>query len=393
MAHAVVDTCSILLLKEASSKPDTIPGQSAVKSSLVAGGGSGTSSDADQPYSAALHSAFRAIDSQCSVEYLAPMTTVYPDDTLLSRAIASGPPVHCRPLPGSAEVPNEAGKVWAFAVTSQNAVRAVREALSNQLDPEIRDAWLQIPIYCLTGATLASVKQVGFKTINSRHPFGNPSPEGAAAEPMEEPSFDNGDQLVDFLLSLDWPKAAAVEDKDFEPTLWFLTGETHMKTLAEKLSAHRKPFLEVVVYKTGPRPGFDEELAAWLARTLKGTSAGANGEVQRTDTLWLAGFSPRGVDLSIPALWEFLEESGRSALDMDGSPLCKTSAKATVKWAAIGTTTAKRIGVHLSQLPSTTAGSARRIDVGSEVAVAKAPNPVALAEAIVKGTLCQKVPQ
>ncbi|KAF9935318.1 hypothetical protein BGZ67_003451 [Mortierella alpina] len=364
MANAAVDPCSILLLKEASSKFDATSEQSAGGSSLTPGE-SGPSPDADQPYSAALHTAFRAINAQCSVEYLAPMTTVYPDDTLLSRAIAAGPPDRCRPTEGTADTLNEAGKVWAFAVTSQNAVRAVQEALSNQLDPGVREAWLEIPIYCLTGATLASVKKVGFKTINSRNPFGSPIMDEAPTIPTEEaPSFDNGDQLVDFLLSLAWPTAADAKDKDFEPVLWFLTGETHMKTLAERLLAHRKPFLEVIVYKTGPRPGFEQELAA----------------------------CPRGVDLSIATLGKFLADS-RSAANMGDQHISETSATTTatsVKWASIGTTTAKRISEHLSQLHKTAGHIAGPIDVGSEVAIANTPNPIALAEAIVSGTLRQK---
>ncbi|KAF9950934.1 hypothetical protein BGZ72_007488, partial [Mortierella alpina] len=242
-------------------------------------------------------------------------------------------------------------------------------------------------------ATLASVKRVGFKTINRRYPFGSPSAaEASTVDTNEEPSFGNGDQLVDFLLSLDWPSAADAKDKASQPVLWFLTGETHMKTLAEKLTAHRKPFLEVVVYKTGPRPGFEQELAAWLKKSSDGSSTQSNGETQRTRTLWLAGFSPRGVDLSIPTLSSYLADR-QSEADKGDLSFSRTTTATKVRWAAIGTTTAKRISEHLSQLHTTTEASARFIDVGSEVAVAKAPNPVALAEAIVSGTLCQKVPQ
>ncbi|KAF9282225.1 hypothetical protein BGZ68_006113 [Mortierella alpina] len=307
------------------------------------------------------------------------MTTVYPDDTFLSRAIATGPPSNYRITQETAGTLNEAGNVWAFAVTSQNAVQAVQETLSKQLDP---------------GATLASVKRVGFKTINSRNPFDRPSTNEASTVTTDEiPSIDNGDQLVDFLVSLDWPTAADAKAKVFEPVLWFLTGETRMKTLAEKLSAHRKPFLEVVVYKTGPRPGFEQALAAWLERTSKGTSAEeANGGTQRTNTLWLAGFSPRGVDLSIPTFRKFLADS-RYAAGMVDLHTINTRATTTVKWAAIGTTTAKRISEHLTQLHTTTGPGASSIYVGSEVAVAKAPNPIALAQAMVSGTLCPKVPQ
>ncbi|KAF9121724.1 hypothetical protein BG015_005755, partial [Linnemannia schmuckeri] len=155
----------------------------------------------------------------------------------------------------------------------------------------IREAWLQIPIYCLTGATLASVKKVGFKTINpsdTSNASSDPDP------PSPEPSFDNAAQLVDFLISFKWPisvtpassavqgnnystrhetvtmsddveesanQPSSIDSTSSSPELWFLTGETRMKTLAEKLSAHQRAFREVVVYETGARPGFEEELS------------------------------------------------------------------------------------------------------------------------------------
>lgn len=58
------------------------------------------------------------------------MTTVFPRTTQLSRAIAAGyPPGHSLSK-GSSEL----ASLWAFAVTSQNAVSAVEAALQHQLD-------------------------------------------------------------------------------------------------------------------------------------------------------------------------------------------------------------------------------------------------------------------
>ncbi|KAG0278276.1 hypothetical protein BGZ96_002453 [Linnemannia gamsii] len=345
------------------------------------------------------------------------MTTVFPKTTQLSRAIAAGYP------PGQPQCNNsEFGNLWAFAVTSQNAVSAIEAALQHQPDITIREAWLQIPIYCLTGATLASVKKVGFKTIN-------PSDATDASSDSDNispaPSFDNAAQLVDFLISLKWPKiinaasgtvkgefyssgnetvstsedaeksanqlASADPISTSAPELWFLTGETRMKTLAEKLSIHQRAFREVVVYETGPRPGFEEELSLWLADTLDlHTEKNAadlkvterrNVEPQCTAAaamnnptdLWLVGFSPKGVDLTVPVLRKTLE-SCKSSIAFSSVPM-------RIQWGSIGPTTATRIQEHLQET-ITIPKLKSKVTFSSTIAVAKTPKPTALAEAI-----------
>ncbi|KAF9082130.1 hypothetical protein BGX29_004047 [Mortierella sp. GBA35] len=234
--------CSILLLKEPPTPPELAPFQQTP---------SGTLSNAVDPYSDALHSAFSQHHGgvHLNVEYLPPMTTLYPKTTLLSRAIAAGYP------PGHAHSENHAefGMLWAFAVTSQNAVSAVEAALRNQPD---------------TGATLACVQRAGFKNINPQDSSSSPEPNTTLPTPSP---FENAAQLVDFLIALKWPTTCAVQADDSTrrqtisvsandteeitdqasffppsvPELWFLTGETRMKTLAEKLSAHQRAFREV----------------------------------------------------------------------------------------------------------------------------------------------------
>ncbi|KAF9916757.1 hypothetical protein FBU30_001171, partial [Linnemannia zychae] len=238
------------------------------------------------------------------------MNTVYPETTLLSRAIAAGYP------PGHPQCTHsEFGSLWAFAVTSQNPINAIEAALQHQPNPAIRKAWLQIPIYCLTGATLASVKKAGFTTIN---------PSASSDSSSQAPSLDNAAQLVDFLISLQWPTNDNPQQTNSDtschlpmsntdsspPELWFLTGETRMKTLAEKLSAHQKAFREVIVYETRPRPGFEEAISNWLARAVelhsdrnKHDSSKSKDQINPlNDTiiapeeqidLWLVGFSPK----------------------------------------------------------------------------------------------------
>ncbi|KAG9069952.1 hypothetical protein KI688_009279 [Linnemannia hyalina] len=351
-------------------------------------------------------------DVVLKVEYLPPMTTVFPKTTQLSRAVASGyPPGH-----SPSKRDSEFGSLWAFAVTSQNAVSAVEAALQHQPDAAIREAWLRVPIYCLTGATLARVKEVGFVTINPSDTSGS-SYDADPASPA--PSFDNAAQLVDFLISFKWPTSVTSAsstvqvsnhstrheteptsddadqpfvDPTSSPKLWFLTGETRMKTLAEKLSAYQRAFQEVVVYETGPRPGFEEELSRWFADNLDLHSEddiASHGVTERRDVeaqiktatatdkptnLWLIGFSPKGVDLTVPVLNKSLE----SCLSSTSSSF---SAPVQIQWGSIGPTTATRIQEHLLATANISK-SRSRVFLSSIIAVAKAPKPTALAEAI-----------
>ncbi|KAF9116359.1 hypothetical protein BGX30_005970 [Mortierella sp. GBA39] len=341
------------------------------------------------------------------------MTTVFPRTTQLSRAVAFGyPPGHSRSKRDS-----EFGSLWAFAVTSQNAVSAVEAALQHQPDAAIREAWLRVPIYCLTGATLARVKKAGFVAINPSDTSGS-SYDADPASPA--PSFDNAAQLVDFLISLKWPTSVtsasstvqvsnhstrhgtvptsddadqpSVDPTSSPPKLWFLTGETRMKTLAEKLSTYQRAFQEVVVYETGPRPGFEKELSRWFADTLdlhSEDNIASHGVAERRDVeaqiktaaatdkptnLWLVGFSPKGVDLTVPVLNKSLE----SCLSSTSSSFL---APVQIQWGSIGPTTATRIQEHLLAATNISK-SGSRVSISSIIAVANAPKPTALAEAI-----------
>lgn len=236
-----------------------------------------------------------------------------------------------------------------------------------------------MPIYCLTGATLTSVRRVGFTRVNI------PPSTPTSTTTTNELVFENGAQLADFLVSIPWPDASsptAPSTGQSPPELWFLTGETRMKTMAQTLAAHRKPFQEVVVYETGPSPEFDRELEQWLISSSSSSPSPASSEtspVTRENTLWMVGFSPRGVDLSIPALKRFISaEEDDHTSDKDMPRTC-------VRWAAIGPTTAKQIQQHLPEFTSRVGHDkeqATRRHVDSSVAVAKSPNPIALAESI-----------
>ncbi|KAG0251488.1 hypothetical protein BG011_007586 [Mortierella polycephala] len=354
---------SILLLKE-----DPIVGVRQIPSTVA-----GPCSDPApiDPYRTALHAAFTQDNQmQHNVDYLAPMTTLFPMPTVLSEAILAGPPSN-----------QGHDRIWAFAVTSQNAVQAIETALQAQTDSAIREAWLQVPIYCLTGATLTAVQRVGFKTINCSTLLARSSTSTQSTIPLSAPtpSIDNGIHLVDLLLSFEWPTAADLGFEDGPPpALWFLTGETHMKTLPETLSAHQKPFREIVVYEAGPRSGFESDLYAWLVKSSDSMQDGMMGKmIEGKKILYLAGFSPRGVDMTMPTLKQFLREYGSTLED----------ATIEIRWAAIGTTTAKRIQEHLSVIAedsSTQDSPATRSNViiNSVVAVASGPNATSMAEVI-----------
>ncbi|KAF9309598.1 hypothetical protein BG003_009552, partial [Podila horticola] len=245
----------------------------------------------------------------------------------------------------------------------------------------IRTAWLNMPVYGLTGATLTAVQRVGFTHINI-----SPS----TATPTSELVFDNGAQLADFLVSIPWPTSSPTDQHP--PELWFLTGETRMKTMAQTLAAHQKPFQEVVVYETGPSPEFDRALEQWLissssSRSSSSSSTSPTSSVEtspkpRENILWMVGFSPRGVDLSIPALKRFIFAT---EAEEDNTNTSEQNLPTCVRWAAIGPTTAKQIQQHMQECSSYVkpdAGEQTRRRVDGSVTVAKSPNPMALAESI-----------
>jgi uroporphyrinogen-III synthase len=191
-----------------------------------------------------------------------------------------------------------------------------------------------------------------------------------------------------------------------------------MKTLPETLTARQKPFREITVYKTGPRPGFEDEFAQWLSdkstelwrdegvTTDRVSDSSSAATTLRKDksrgTLWLVGFSPRGVDIAVPTLKRFLENGRCVDSSLHAATATTTSTTEAVeceghqiKWAAIGRTTAKRIDEHLAttlnslRTDPVPGDSASQLSCGKlnltlspVVAVAKTPKPEAVAEAI-----------
>ncbi|KAF9897064.1 hypothetical protein BX616_006244 [Lobosporangium transversale] len=326
---------------------------------------------------------------------------MFAESTELSRAILAGYPESWHRQEGkqlntkSDNRPHRA-PIWAFAVTSQKAVHAFENALQLQPNSAIREAWLEIPIYCLTGATLTSVQKAGFKTINSKNPYTDVTSSDPASTstiaPMTTYSFDTGVQLVEFILSADWPTvhpSSASSDGcgALAPELWFLSGEINMKTLTETLTAYQKPFKEIVVYRTERRPGFDQELLEWLNRNSSNVET-KNNEEKRT--CWLVGFSPRGVDMSIPTLKQFILQNTTRVDGNDGSGnggavsgSGNTTRHVEIRWGAIGTTTMKRIQEHLLKLHEDIIPTSNMdISLSMSVAVARAPKPEEMAEAI-----------
>ncbi|KAG0088779.1 hypothetical protein BGZ93_010246, partial [Podila epicladia] len=309
-----------------------------------------------------------------NIRYLAPLTTLFPQTTPMSRRILAGSPNQ-----GHGET-----AIWAFAFTSQNAVHAIAQALERQTDQDIRAAWLNMPVYCLTGATLTAVRNVGFTLINTL-----PSTSTLSATTTNELIFENAAQLADFLVSIPWPTSSPTSPSSDQhpPELWFLTGETRMKTMAQTLAAHQKPFQEVVVYETGPSPEFDHELEQWLVSSSCSSSISMASSVEtpreaRENTLWMVGFSPRGVDLSIPALKRYIFATEAEEVQINSSD---QNLSTCVRWAAIGPTTAKQIQQHLQEFSSHVElgkEPVRRRRIDGSVTVAKSPNSVALAESI-----------
>jgi hypothetical protein len=128
---------SILLLKEAPSGEDSeSQGQKSSNRHQQ------QTQESDQ-YRSALHSL--ATDNvETTVDYLAPMATVFPESTALSEAIASGypnTPFGRRRHQEDYDTTKSNDFIWAFAVTSQNAVHAIEAALTRQPHPGRRHSF------------------------------------------------------------------------------------------------------------------------------------------------------------------------------------------------------------------------------------------------------------
>ncbi|KAF9428621.1 hypothetical protein BGZ94_001700 [Podila epigama] len=430
MAPMATKSCSILLLKEnpsAERDPTSTPPLN--NASGFSKSTSGPSIDSEErknndPYRAALKNTLGSEGED--VQYLAPLTTLYPKDTALSNRIMAGYPSyddddddddadgHVDHEDDSHRCEKDAKRllpeVWAFVFTSQNAVLATKEALAMQPDSDIRSSWLNLPVYCLSGATLSAVRQAGFNNINTLT-----GPEGFKAKKDNDTTnatelvFDNAAQLADFLTSpaCPWPKAVKQQQQHCAssscilpplPQLWFLTGEVRMKTIGEKLASLQRPelFKEVVVYVTGLRPGFEDELEQYLVITCNSSSSSSSSSssiqphaftspVTSTTmtypdqrTLWVVGFSPRGVDLVIPVLKRFLASYGSDTSLAQHATLPHIY----LRWAAIGPTTAKHIDSLLNNQQLLSKLPHHRFSICPVVTIAKSPTPDSLATCI-----------
>ncbi|KAG0225592.1 hypothetical protein BGW42_004229 [Actinomortierella wolfii] len=361
------------------------------------------------------------------LDYLAPLVPVYPADTPLHSAVRQRPDVN---------------HIWALAFTSQNGVKAFEMSIDaawksssadhkcpqqepqqqqqqkEQEQKEILDAWLALPVFCLSGSTLKAVERTGFRSIYGRdfvtldhegRPVATPSP-----SPSLPLSLGNASQLADVLLSVPWPSSlpnspslsSSSPSFTSPPALWFLTGETRMSTLRgrfqEHPQGHLRPLREIEVYRTDPQPEIEDKLATWLQEQIKGCSthtaaASSSSFSQQTASpcvIWLVGFSPKGVDLVWPGVERALtlaaaspDWTGHLAADDHGSPSSSSDdhPRVLIQWAAIGQTTATLIRDRISQMQLLKQGhhdSPGNVSLSSSVAVAAHPKPEHLAKAM-----------
>ncbi|KAG0220845.1 hypothetical protein BGW41_007502, partial [Actinomortierella wolfii] len=360
------------------------------------------------------------------LDYLAPLVSVYPADTPLHSAVRQRP---------------DANHIWALAFTSQNGVKVFEMSIDAawksssadhscpQQEPQqqqqqqqqqeqkaILDAWLALPVFCLSGSTLKAVERAGFRSIYGRdfvtldpegRPVATPSPSPSPSLPL---SLGNASQLADVLLSVPWPSSLpnSPSSSSFTspPALWFLTGETRMSTLRDRFQehpqGHLRPLREIEVYRTDPQPEIEDKLATWLQEQILSCSTHAaapssSSFSQQTAppcVIWLVGFSPKGVDLVWPGVERALtlaaaspDRTGHLAADDHGSPSSSSDDHPCVliQWAAIGQTTATRIRERISQMQLLKQGhhdSPGNVRLSSSVAVAAHPKPEHLAKAV-----------
>lgn len=93
----------------------------------------------EDKYEVALQNAFADDAVNLDLTYMAPLTILPREPSLLSESIAAGSP----PLSLDRQEKDDSprAEVWAFAVTSQNAVRSFVRALDRQPDLGRRFIW------------------------------------------------------------------------------------------------------------------------------------------------------------------------------------------------------------------------------------------------------------
>ncbi|KAF9163641.1 hypothetical protein DFQ26_002297 [Actinomortierella ambigua] len=253
---------------------------------------------------------------QPRIDYLAPLALTYPSETALHFAMRQRP---------------EASNVWALAFTSKNGVKAFEHCMEAALctpsssssshvsqtlpPPPPLDAWLSLPVFCLSGNTLKAVERVGFKTVYGRdfetldqegRPLAKMTSSSLSSSlssnndhnPTVPPILGNASQLADSILSLPWPVChpasihsslsssettpppppqlssssvlppTPLDQQQCQPELWFLTGETRMSTLHDRFQQSHRALREIEVYRTDPQPRLEDKIAAWLTKQI-----------------------------------------------------------------------------------------------------------------------------
>ncbi|KAG0254568.1 hypothetical protein DFQ27_006766, partial [Actinomortierella ambigua] len=245
---------------------------------------------------------------QPRIDYLAPLALTYPSETALHFAMRQRP---------------EASNVWALAFTSKNGVKAFEHCMEAALctsssssslssphvsqalpPPSPLDAWLSLPVFCLSGNTLKAVERVGFKTVYGRdfetldqegRPLAKMTSSSSSSNndhnPTIPPILGNASQLADSILSLPWPvchpasihsslssaetpppppppTTTPLDQQPCQPELWFLTGETRMSTLHDRFQQSHRALREIEVYRTDPQPRLEDKIAAWLTKQI-----------------------------------------------------------------------------------------------------------------------------
>lgn len=219
------------------------------------------------------------------------------------------------------------GEYSGLIITSQRAVEAWHTAseASNleQATATPKTRWSQTPHYVVGPATSHALCS-----------------SGSWAAPSENyvlgASSGNGQELATFIIHNHHPVDCS-PSRDRLPLL-YLTGDKRQDTIVQALQSASLPFHELCVYETAVRPSFAQDLNNLLDELS-----------QTQQSLWMALFSPSGADAA-------LEVIRRRSRGMDGISL-----------AALGPTTAQHLRCVHKLEPD---------------AVAAAPKPHLLAQAI-----------
>ncbi|TPX36296.1 uroporphyrinogen-III synthase [Synchytrium microbalum] len=152
--------------------------------------------------------------------------------------------------------------------TSKRGVEALQTCIgriaSRRVEWTCESSWKQIPVYTVGPSTARIITQCGFTPLGSDT--------GRAAK------------LAKLIIS-DTEK----ESSTTSPYI-MLCGDKRRDELPSQLTNAKIPFMELIVYETGPNPVFEQE----LVKTYEGTDV--------SQPAWIVFFSPSGVDFALEPL-------------------------------------------------------------------------------------------